>query len=119
MGALARPLARARLRVASFTKMLPTFRLILQARWKMKRLRGRVSNSSRPILAKQLRLLQYSLRSLLLLVWRIAMLAKDALDHCAEFSPDGFPRRPVDGHISSYGINQLARDDAQVFVAKH
>src|SRR6266566_1295843 len=58
-------------------------------------LRRRASGG--PLGAEQFRLLQHSLRGLLLFVRRIAVFAEDALHRDADFRADGFALKPVNG----------------------
>jgi hypothetical protein len=47
------------------------------------------------------------------------VLAEDPFDEHAELSPHILAQRPVDRHIVAHGLDQLARDGAQRFVAEY
>lgn len=64
----------------------------------------------RPPLRQHLRLFDHRLRGLFLLVRRIAVPAKDALDKAPQVCAYVLAQRPVDGHIVSDRLDELAGD---------
>jgi len=64
-------------------------------------------------------LLQHRLRCLLLLVWRVAVLAQTALDEHAELGPHILTQGPVDGDVAADGLDGLLGNGAQRLVAQH
>ena len=68
------------------------------------------SAGSRPIAAKQLRLLQGCLRRLLLLVRGITVFAEDATHDDADLGLGGFAELPINHHAFADMGNQVARN---------
>src|SRR4029453_1610987 len=77
---------------------------------------GRVDPSVSPFTTKQCRLLQHCLCRFLLFVWWVAVFAQNALNQYAQLCADILPYGPVDGDISTHGLNQLTGDGAQRLV---
>ena len=73
----------------------------------------------RPHLRQHLRLFEYRLRSLLLFVRRIAVLAQDAFDQHTQLRADVVAERLVNSDILAHRLDQLPRDGAERVVAEH
>jgi hypothetical protein len=64
----------------------------------------------RPVLAKDFRLLQNKLRGTGLLVRRVTVFAKNALDDHPHLGPDVFPDGSVDGDAPAHRLDQFLGD---------
>jgi hypothetical protein len=73
----------------------------------------------RPRLRQHLRLFEHCLRSLLLLVGRVAILSQDAFHDDPQLGANVFAHGPVDGNVSLHRFNQLASHLNQRRLAQH
>lgn len=83
-------------------------------------MRNRVCpNSRHQSLRHHLRLLQYRINRLLLLIRRIAMFGERPFNKDHQVSSCAFPNRPVDSGIGPILIDDLACYDLQDFITQH
>ena len=72
-----------------------------------------------PVRRQQLRLGQPRPRRRLLQVRRVPVPPQDALHHDPDPRPRALFHHPVDAHVHPHRLDQLPRDDGQLFILHH